>query len=100
MLEFDNLIPSYADRTCIIANDYRRVITSRNGTATVLVGGFVRGTWKTERIRGKATLVIEPFEPLVKKDRDALSEEGERLVRFVAEPEGADAFEVRFAERT
>ncbi len=98
--EFDNLILSHADRTRIIANDHRKVIASKNGMvpATVLVDGFVRGTWKTERTRGKATLVIEPFEPLAKKDRDALSEEGERLIRFVAEPEGAEVFEVRFAE--
>jgi len=68
--------------------------------ATVLVGGFVCGTWKTERTRGKATLVIEPFEPLPKKDRDALAAEGEQLIRFAAEPEGAEAFEVRFAEKT
>jgi hypothetical protein len=64
--------------------------------ATVLVDGFVRGTWKTEQTRGKATLLIEQFEPLPKKDRDALSEEGEQLIRFTGE--GAEAFEVRFAE--
>jgi len=96
--EFDNLILSHADRTRVIANDYRKAIASKNGMvpATVLVDGFVRGTWKTERTRGKATLLIEPFESLAKEDRDALDEEGERLVRFVAEPEGAEAFEVRF----
>jgi hypothetical protein len=100
--EFDNLILSHADRTRIIADDHRNVIASKNGMvpATVLVDGFVRGTWKTEGTRGKATLVIEPFEPLSKQDRDALAEEGERLIRFVAEPEGAEAFEVRFAEKT
>ena len=64
--------------------------------ATFLVDGFVRGTWKTERTRGKATLVIEPFEPLSKKDRDALAAEGERLIRFTGED--AEAFEVRFTE--
>ncbi len=98
--EFDNLILSHADRTRVIANDYRKAIASKNGMvpATVLVDGFVRGTWKMERTRGKATLVIEPFEPLPKKDRDPLAAEGERLVRFIAEPEGAEAFEVRFAE--
>jgi hypothetical protein len=98
--EFDNLILSHADRSRAIANDYRKVIASRNGMvpATVLVDGFVRGTWKTERTRGKATLVIEPFEPLSEEERDALAEEGWRLVRFVTEPEGAEAFEVRFAE--
>jgi hypothetical protein len=96
--EFDNLILSHADRSRVIANDYRKAIASRNGMvpATVLVGGFVRGTWKTERTRGKVTLVIEPFEPLPKKDRDALAAEGERLIRLLAEPEGAEGFEVRF----
>ena len=62
--------------------------------ATVLVDGFVRGMWKTERARGKATLVIEPFEPLSASVREALAEEGERLVRFVGD--GAKAYEVRF----
>ena len=97
--EFDNLILSHADRTRVIASDYRKVIASKNGMvpATVLVDGFVRGTWKTKQARrGKATLVIEPFEPLAKKDRDALFEEGERLIRFTRED--AEAFEVRFAE--
>jgi hypothetical protein len=98
--EFDNLILSHADRTRIIANDYRKEIASKNGMvpATVLVDGFVRGTWKTERTRRKVTLVIEPFEPLSKEDCDALAEEGEQLVRFVAGPEGAETFKVRFAE--
>ena len=98
--EFDNLILSHADRTRIIANDYRKEIASKNGMvpATVLVDGFVRGTWKTERTRGKVMLVIELFEPLFKGDCDALAEEGEQLFRFVAEPEDAETFKVRFAE--
>lgn len=52
------------------------MIASKNGMvpATILVDGFVRGTWKTERTRGKATLVIQPFEPLPENDRDALAE--------------------------
>lgn len=64
--------------------------------ATFLVDGFVSGTWKIEKTRRAATLVIEPFEYLPKKDRDVLIEEGERLVRFVES--GAGASEVRFAE--
>jgi hypothetical protein len=98
--EFDNLILSHADRTRVIADEYRKVIASRNGMvpATFLVDGFVRGTWKTERSRGRATLLIEPFEPLVERDRDALVEEGERLVRFMAVPEGVEGFEIWFTE--
>ena len=98
--EFDNLILSHADRTRVIAEKYRKAIASKNGMvpASVLVDGFVRGTWKTARSRGKATLEIKPFEPLAKEDRDALAEEGGQLVRFVGE--GAEAFDVRFEHGT
>jgi hypothetical protein len=98
--EFDNLILSHADRTRVIANDHRKVVASRNGMvpATVLVDGFVRGMWKTERTRGRVTLLIEPFEPLSDGDSDALAEEGERLVRFMTEPEGTETAEIQIAE--
>jgi winged helix DNA-binding protein len=98
--EFDNLILSHADRARVIADDYRRALASKNGMvpATFLVDGFVRGTWKTQRTHGKATLVIEPFEALSGKDRDVLAEEGERLLRFMAQPEGAESYEIRIAE--
>jgi len=98
--EFDNLILSHADRTRVLADEHRKAIASKNGMvpATFLVDGFARGTWKTERIRRKATLVIEPFEPLAKNNRDALAEEGERLVRFMTVPEGVGTSEIRFAE--
>ena len=94
--EFDNLILSHADRTRVIAEEYRKAIASKNGMvpASVLVDGFVRGTWKTERSRGKATLEIKPFEPLTRENRHALVEEGERLIRFT----DAEPYEIRFAE--
>ena len=52
---------------------------------------------RNRRIRSgrAATLVIEPFEPLADEDREALTREGERPLRFVAE--GAGTVEVRFA---
>lgn len=71
------------------------LIRNRLALGTVLVDGFVGGTWKTKRDRGKTTLLIEPFEPLPMGDRDALAEEGESLVRFI----GGGA-EIRFASRT
>jgi Winged helix DNA-binding domain len=94
--EFDNLILSHADRTRVIADEHRKAIASKNGMvpASVLVDGFVRGTWKTKRSPGKAILEIKPFELLAKEDREALAEEGERLIRFT----GAESCEIRFAE--
>ena len=97
---FDNLILSHADRTRVIADNYRKAIASKNGMvpATFLIGGFARGLWKMERTRGKAALSIEPFESLSREERDALVEEGEGLLRFAAGSGGAGTFEVRFAE--
>jgi Winged helix DNA-binding domain len=95
---FDNLILSHADRTRIVAAEHRKAIASRNGMvpATFLVDGFVRGTWKVVRDRREATLRVEPFEHLPRRDREALAEEGERLLHFVTG--GARDFEVRFVE--
>jgi uncharacterized membrane protein YqjE len=44
--------------------------------ATILVDGFVAGTWRIERARKAVTLVIAPFERLAPDDRDALEREG------------------------
>jgi hypothetical protein len=95
----ENALLSHDDRTRIISEEYRKIITGERWNApVVLVDGFVHGTWKIEATRGKATLVIEPFEPLLKEDRDAVAEEGERLVRFMVPPEDAEASEIQFVE--
>jgi hypothetical protein len=94
--EFDNLILSHADRTRVVPDDYRKALASKNGMvpATILVDGFLCGTWRIEKSRSTATLVIEPFETLPERDRSSLAEEGERLVRFVEE--GAKIHDIRF----
>ncbi|MCP3140905.1 winged helix DNA-binding domain-containing protein [Pyxidicoccus xibeiensis] len=95
--EFDSLILGHEDRTRLVADEYRSRLITKNLRipATFLVDGLVTGTWKVERKKATATLVVEPFAPLGKKLRDALVGEGEGLLRF-AEPD-ARAFEVRFA---
>ena len=95
---FDNLILSHADRTRVIAAEHRKAIASKNGLvpATFLVDGFVSGTWKVTRERGGATLLITPFEHLLKQDREALGEEGERLLEFMTD--GAGDLAIRFIE--
>jgi Winged helix DNA-binding domain len=95
----ENALLSHDDRTRIISDEHRKIITGERWNApVVLVDGFVHGTWKIEKTRGKATVVIETFEPLLKEDRDAVAEEAERLVRFMVPAEDAEASEVRFAE--
>jgi hypothetical protein len=84
--EFDNMLLSYEDRTRIIDEAYRKRVCTVNGLvrATILVNGFVAGTWRIAQKRGTATLLIEPFRPLSVQERDALTEEGIRLLNFAA----------------
>ncbi|MFP2924445.1 winged helix DNA-binding domain-containing protein [Pyxidicoccus sp. 3LG] len=95
--DFDNLILGHDDRTRLVADEHRSRLITKNLRIppTFLVDGFVTGTWKVERKKATATLVVEPFASLGKKTREALSGEGEALLRF-AEAD-ARAFEVRFA---
>ena len=95
--EYDNLLLSHDKRTRVVADEYRKrvYLPGLRVAATILVGGFVRGAWKIEKAKGAATLVIEPFDTLTKANRAALTEEGEKLVRFVESD--AKAWDVRFA---
>jgi hypothetical protein len=97
--DYDNLVLSHADRGRVISDEHRKKVflSAARVRATILIDGFVRGAWKVEKTRRAATLIIEPFERLSRGDRASLSEEGERLVRFLAEPTGAETFDVRFA---
>ena len=96
--DYDNLVLSHADRGRVVSEVHRKKVflSAARVRATFIIDGFVRGAWKVEKARKAATLLVEPFEPLPTGDRDVLAEEGERLVRFLAEPQGAETFEVRF----
>lgn len=63
------------------------------GFGTILVDGDHRGTWRLDRSREPASLVVERFARLSTSDRDELAAEGARLLRFI----GGTAGEVRFA---
>lgn len=95
--EYDNLVLSHADRRRILADEHRKgvFLSAARVRATFLVDGFVRGAWKVEKAGRTATLVVEPFEPLSARDREALAEEGERLIRFIED--GAEGVGIRFA---
>lgn len=85
--EFDNLVLAHDDRTRVIADEHRPKVTLKNlqVRATFLVDGFVAGTWKVERKKKIATLVLEPFGKLARKTLAELEREGEALLRFVEE---------------
>ena len=93
--DFDNFVLGHADRTRFIDDEHRGRVTTKNlqVRATVLVDGRVAATWKIERKKAAATVVLEPFGPIAKKHRAAIEQEGEALARFV-EPD-ATTFAVR-----
>lgn len=93
--EFDNLLLSHADRSRILTEEHRAVVMSVNGivSGTILVDGFVGGTWRFERTKRRAAVLVTPFAPLTAGDRDALMEEGARLLA-VSDP-SAESHEVR-----
>jgi winged helix DNA-binding protein len=86
--EFDNVLVAHADRTRIIEAEYPRGVIASLGRPTLLVGGFVRGYWQIARDAGAATLVVEPFRSLSKKDASAVRAEGRRLLAFAAPEAG------------
>jgi hypothetical protein len=86
LAEFDNLTLSHAARGRVIADEHRRRIASRNGMVPgmLLVDGFVHGTWRVARERRSATLRVELFDTVTRRQRSELTAEGADLLSFVA----------------
>jgi len=87
--DYDSIRLGWADRKRLIADEYVPRLATNNLRilATFLIDGFIAGTWAITRKKETATLTITPFTKLKKSDRDALTAEGEALLRF-AEPDG------------
>jgi hypothetical protein len=100
--EYDNLLFSFADRRRIIVGERKLgdakvpLFPGSGGNyGTVLIDGFWQGMWRIAREHGRASLVIEPFIRLSRKDATALAEEGGRLLAFAAAE--ADRHDVQIA---
>jgi Winged helix DNA-binding domain len=79
---FDNLVLAHADRSRILGDVQPSRIVTKNGLvhATIVVDGFVAGTWQIESGR----VVLEPWSKLDGAARRALKEEAGRLEAFAA----------------
>jgi hypothetical protein len=84
--QFDNLLLSHADRARIVAEQYRLNFATANGVGpgTFLVDGFVGGTWRIATTRTETRLLLASIEPISADDREALIDEGRRLLAFAA----------------
>ncbi|MFF8789303.1 winged helix DNA-binding domain-containing protein [Streptomyces sp. NPDC015125] len=92
--EFDNAALSHADRTRILAPEYRGRTWDRNVAYRVLlVDGTIRGLWRIDTVGDTAALTIEPFAPLGGKEREAVEDEAAGVLRMTA-PEAA--YDIRY----
>ncbi len=82
--EYDNVLLSHADRARIVPGGRQPPLFAGDGgvRGSVLVDGFVAGTWRIERNEDGAMLRIKPFERTSRADGAAVIEEGERLLGF------------------
>jgi hypothetical protein len=89
--EYDNLLLAHADRARVIADGHRELVFTKG---SLLVDGFAAGTWRIQRDRGAATLLVAPFAGLSRRDAGAVAGEGERLLELAAAEAGTR--DVRF----
>ncbi|WP_246154163.1 winged helix DNA-binding domain-containing protein [Saccharopolyspora hirsuta] len=99
---FDNILLSHQDRSRVMsAEDRKRLFSAKNAVlpGTVLVDGFLHGTWQITRKRDVGTLDVTAYQALSSADEEAIAQEGRRLLAF-AEPDAAEhAVQITEAER-
>jgi hypothetical protein len=81
---YDNATLGLANRDRIIKGGPSKPPPENAWVKAFLLDGFVAGFWKIAEDRTTATLSIEPFAPLRRKDKAALAAEGRALLRFAA----------------
>lgn len=88
LARWDSLLLSHTPRhrQRIIADEHRSTVFSKNADVlpTLLVDGFVAGTWELARADGRAAITLRPFRQLRREDRHALVAEAERVLGLVA----------------
>jgi hypothetical protein len=86
--EYDNALLGHADRTRIIPKGRRIPLPPGDGArlGTILLDGMLAGEWHLERERdgARATLVVEPYEPIDQGTRHAIEAEGLDLLGLIA----------------
>jgi hypothetical protein len=90
LAEFDNVLLAHADRARIVSEEHRKKVMTVNGLVlgSLLVDGFIAGTWRINRQAGGATLVVQPFVRLSKPDHQAAEAEANRLLEFTGDDTG------------
>lgn len=83
--QFDNILLSHADRTRIVTDEHRRrVIVGGIVHGSVVVHGFVTGSWRIDAERGTGVLTVQPFTRWSRTTVAAAEREGGRLLAFAS----------------
>ena len=90
--EYDNVLLSHKDRTRITESLQKLPLPAGDGgrMGTFRVDGFTAGTWRVDRVGGRATLAMTPWAPIGPADRSAVEVEAAGLLRFVAPEDDHD----------
>jgi hypothetical protein len=83
--EFDNIFLSHDDRSRIVDRNWVDQVLMHG---FLLVDGFIRGVWKTDKKRGDVTLVIGLWDGLEPADHAEVEAEAVRLLDIVAADAG------------
>jgi hypothetical protein len=86
---FDNIVLSHKDRSRIIGDPSEWAVEGGQFDpiflrGSVLVDGFVHSGWRVDRDGDRATLVVMPARPYGPGQREAVADEAERLLEFLA----------------
>ena len=83
---YDEVLIGYEHRERVMPAEHRASIYAKNGIieATVLVDGFVSGTWELARIKEDAVVRVHALRRIAARERAPIVAEGERLARFLA----------------
>lgn len=88
LARWDSALIAYAPkaRARLVDPAHVAAVYKKNGDVlpTFLIDGTVAGLWSWESTDALATLTLEPFAPVRRQDRTALTDEAERLLRYLA----------------
>ncbi|MGH2444520.1 MAG: winged helix DNA-binding domain-containing protein [Candidatus Limnocylindria bacterium] len=93
LARWDSILLSHETkrRDRVIADAHRSAVYTKNADVlpTILIDGFVAGTWDLARRDARARIELRPFAPLSRPDRAVLIDEAERILAHVA-PDATD----------
>jgi hypothetical protein len=82
---FDNYLLGYRSRDLVVPPEHAKRVHPGGGVIrpTLLVNGFVVGTWRSKRRRGGLSIEVEAFDTIVAEVQAGLQEEVADLGRFL-----------------